>query len=153
MTMDGAVLPATPHLAVADSGAKVEPEAEQAVTELLDVAAHLAANPIREAETAEVALTAAKMRDSRVDVLQMRTEADTVHANPDGTLPRTSAAGPVRMIEDGRWVDVDLGLERTADGEVEAAAHPEGLRLAGAGARKAVTALLGISAIRTACKF
>ncbi|RRQ81953.1 hypothetical protein CQW39_01320 [Streptomyces griseofuscus] len=61
----------------------------------------------------------------------MRTETDTVFANPDGTLTRESAAAPVRMVKDGRWVDVDVDFERAADGGVVAKAHPEGLRLAG----------------------
>lgn len=134
----GAVLLSTPYLAVADdrSGGG-ESEAEKAVTELLEAAADLAKNPIREAETAEAALTAAKVQDRRVEVLQMRTETDTVYANADGTLTRTSAAGPVRMVKDGRWVDVDLDFKRTPDGGVTAAAHPEGLWLADAGGAKA----------------
>ncbi|MFE7469360.1 DNRLRE domain-containing protein [Streptomyces sp. NPDC057499] len=128
----GAVLLSTPHLAVAnDRVTSAESEEEKAVTALLDAAEELAKNPIREAETAEAALTAAKVQDRRVEVLQMRTETDTVYANADGTLTRTSAAGPVRMVEDGRWVDVDLDFERTSDGGATAAAHPEGLRLAG----------------------
>ncbi|WP_326675198.1 DNRLRE domain-containing protein [Streptomyces sp. NBC_01237] len=134
----GAVLLSTPYLAVADGRSEsAESEEEKAVTELLDAAAELVKNPIREAETAEAALTAAKMQDRRVEVLQMRTETDTVYANADGTLTRTSAAGPVRMVKDGRWVDVDLDFKHTADGDVVAAAHPEGLRLAGAGGTKA----------------
>lgn len=153
MITAGAVLLATPHLAVADGGnANARPEAEQAVTELLDAAAHLAANPIREAETAEAALTAAKTQDHRVEVLQMRTETDTVHANPDGTLTRTSAAGPVRMVEDGRWVDVDLDLRRTAGGDVKAAAHPGGLRLAGAGGTVARSMKAAAAAPRDAAR-
>lgn len=130
----GAMLLSTPYLATADDrGNATDSATEQAVSDLLDTAQALAEHPITEAETPEAALTAAKMQERRVEVLQMRTETDTVHANADGTLTRTSAAGPVRMIKDGRWVDVDLDLKRAAGGEVTAAAHPEGLRMAGAG--------------------
>ncbi|WP_257136973.1 DNRLRE domain-containing protein [Streptomyces sp. gb14] len=133
----GAVLLSTPYLASADergnaSNSATE-EAEQAVSDLLGTVQALEEHPISEAETPEAALTAAKVQDRRVEVLQMRTETDTVYANADGTLTRISAAGPVRMIKDGRWVDVDLDLKRSADGDVTAAAHPEGLRMAGGG--------------------
>jgi hypothetical protein len=108
-------------------------EAEQLVSGLLEAVDELKAHPIEEAETVEAALTAARVQDRKVEVLQMRTETDTVFANPDGTLTRETAAAPVRMLKDGRWTDVDVDLRREADGDVVAKAHPEGLRLAGQG--------------------
>ncbi|MEU2150665.1 hypothetical protein ABZ741_41170, partial [Streptomyces globisporus] len=133
----GAVLLSTPYLASADERGKASDsateQAEQAVADLLETVQALEEHPISEAETPEAALIAAKVQERRVEILQMRTETDTVYANADGTLTRISAAGPVRMIKDGRWVDVDLDLKRSADGNVTAAAHPEGLRMAGGG--------------------
>ncbi|MFI7388426.1 DNRLRE domain-containing protein [Streptomyces sp. NPDC049813] len=108
-----------------------EREIDTVAEELKRAATELAAHPIDEAETVEAALEAAKVQERRVEVLQMRTETDTVYANPDGTLTTVVAAGPVRMVRDGTWVDVDLGLKRSNGGHVEAAAHPEHLQLAG----------------------
>lgn len=77
-------------------------------------------------------MEAAKVQECRVEVLQMRTETETVYANADGSLTTEVAAGPVRMVRDGKWVDVDLDLKRSTGGDVEAVAHPEHLKLAGA---------------------
>ncbi|WYB30866.1 hypothetical protein V6574_14730 [Streptomyces sp. SM1P] len=128
----GAVLIATPHVAVADD----EPTAtttqeDQAMVELERALETFTTNPIKEAETVEAALTAAAAQDRKVEVLQMRTETDTTFANPDGTLTTETAAGPIRMVEDGKWVPVDLDLEHAGDGAVEAKAHPEHLKIAG----------------------
>ncbi|MFJ2742201.1 DNRLRE domain-containing protein [Streptomyces sp. NPDC087440] len=98
-----------------------------------DALAAFRANPVREAESVEAAQVAAAVQNHRVEVLQMRTETDTVYANPDGTLTREMASGPVRMIEGGRWVDVDADFAAAKDGKVAAKAHPQGLRLAGKG--------------------
>jgi hypothetical protein len=123
-----------PNVAVATGlGNPADVEAEQLVSGLLEAVDELKAHPIEEAETVEAALTAARVQDRKVEVLQMRTETDTVFANPDGTLTRETAAAPVRMLKDGRWTDVDVDLRREADGDVVAKAHPEGLRLAGQG--------------------
>ncbi|MEU5440627.1 DNRLRE domain-containing protein [Streptomyces griseofuscus] len=134
MLTAGAVLLSTPNAAVAaDRRSSADADAEQTVSGLLEAVGRLKAHPVGEAETVQAAQTAARMQDRRVEVLQMRTETDTVFANPDGTLTRESAAAPVRMVKDGRWVDVDVDFERAADGGVVAKAHPEGLRLAGGG--------------------
>ncbi|MEU0855772.1 DNRLRE domain-containing protein [Streptomyces griseofuscus] len=134
MLTAGAVLLSTPNAAVAaDRRSSADADAEQTVSGLLEAVDRLKAHPVGEAETVQAAQTAARMQDRRVEVLQMRTETDTVFANPDGTLTRESAAAPVRMVKDGRWVDVDVDFERAADGGVVAKAHPEGLRLAGGG--------------------
>lgn len=42
-------------------------------------------------------------------------------------------AGPERIEKDGKWVDVDAGFHKEADGTVRAKAHPTGLRLAEGG--------------------
>ncbi|RAJ70631.1 hypothetical protein K377_07913 [Streptomyces sp. PsTaAH-137] len=128
----GAVLLATPHVALADSSsARADVQEDQAMTELEKALETFTGKPIDEAETVEAALTAAAVQSHKVEVLQMRTETDTTFANPDGTLTTEMAAGPIRMVEDGKWVPVDLDLQRTKGGDVEAKAHPEHLRIAG----------------------
>ncbi|MCS0605233.1 DNRLRE domain-containing protein [Streptomyces sp. LP11] len=128
----GAVLVSTPSVAVAVEKSNIaDKEADSVATELERTLAALDAHPIKEAETVEAALEAAKIQERRVEVMQMRTETETVYANPDGTLTTDVAAGPVRMVRDGKWVDVDLDLKRAAGGDVEAVAHPEHLKLAG----------------------
>lgn len=137
MLTAGAVLLATPNVAVAAGQPAADDSASaragEALSSLAESVEALQAHPISEAESVEAAMTSAKVQDRQVEVLQMRTETDTVYANPDGTLTRQTAAGPVRMIQDGRWVDVDVDLRRESDGDVVAKAHPEGLRLAGKG--------------------
>ncbi|MET9498147.1 DNRLRE domain-containing protein [Streptomyces sp. NPDC006552] len=128
----GAVLVSTPNVATAVGKPNAaEKEIDSVATQLERTLAALDAHPITEAETVEAALEAAKTQGRRVEVLQMRTETDTVYANPDGTLTTDVAAGPVRMVRDGKWVDVDVDLKRSAGGGVEAVAHPENLKLAG----------------------
>ncbi|MFI1365257.1 DNRLRE domain-containing protein [Streptomyces griseochromogenes] len=136
----GAVLLSTPHIAeAANDPTAADAQADRAMSELEQALESVQSHPIKEAESPEAALAAAKVQDRKVEVLQLRTETDTVHANPDGTLTRETAAGPIRMIKDGRWVDVDLDLERDASGGVSAEAHPEGLRLAGKGGAPAAS--------------
>ncbi|MFF9044605.1 DNRLRE domain-containing protein [Streptomyces parvulus] len=145
-----AVLLATPNVAVAAGGTSpADTEAEQAVTGLLEAVDQLRADPIGEAESVDAARTAARMQDHRVEVLQMRTETDTVFANPDGTLTRQTSPAPVRMLKDGRWTDVDVDLRRAADGDVVAKAHPRGLSLAGRGGAPAPSLRSAAAAPRT----
>ncbi|WP_327695484.1 DNRLRE domain-containing protein [Streptomyces sp. NBC_00459] len=92
---------------------------------------------VTEANTPEAAIVAAKAGNRRVEVLERRTESSTTWASPDGTLVTELSSGPVRMLRDGDWVDVDATLTRRPDGSVVAKAHPQGLRLAGAGGVKA----------------
>ncbi|MFJ7903160.1 DNRLRE domain-containing protein [Streptomyces sp. NPDC096198] len=103
-------------------------------------AEHPLRGPVTEAATAESALLAAQVFGRQVEVLDRRTETSTTWADPAGTLTTTVSGGPVRMLEHGRWVDVNATLRRQADGEVEAEAHPGDLRLAGPGGAKARSA-------------
>ncbi|WP_405656964.1 DNRLRE domain-containing protein [Streptomyces sp. RK9] len=96
-----------------------------------------ASGTITEANTPEAAITAAQVGQRKVEVLERRTETSTTWANPDGTLTTTLSAGPIRMVRDGKWVDVDATLAHQPDGSVAAKAHPQDLRLAGAGGVKA----------------
>ncbi|MGA4844115.1 DNRLRE domain-containing protein [Streptomyces sp. G45] len=137
MVTVGAVLISTPHAisksAPEGSTSAAGSDQARAESELKDVLETFKAHPIKEAESVEAGLTAAAVQDRRVEVLQLRTETDTVYANPDGTLTREMASGPIRMIRDGQWVDVDVDLKTTGDGEVAAKAHPKQLELAGRG--------------------
>ncbi|MFF5253510.1 DNRLRE domain-containing protein [Streptomyces leeuwenhoekii] len=129
MLTTAAVLMATPYAAAGtDHPGARGTAAEAAVPE---------AAPVTEAATAEAALAAAKAFGRKVEVLDQRTETTTTYANPDGTLTTTQAAGPIRMIENGRWVDVDVDLKRDSGGTVRPEAHPEHLALAGAGGTRA----------------
>ncbi|WP_329491915.1 DNRLRE domain-containing protein [Kitasatospora sp. NBC_01246] len=76
---------------------------------------------------------AARLSGQRVEALSERTETSTTWVNKDGSLTSELFAGPVRYQRDGQWVDVDLALQAAADGSVAPKAHPNGLRLAGAG--------------------
>lgn len=145
-----AVLLATPHVAVAAGGTGPgDTETERAVSGLLEAVDQLRTHPITEAESVDAAQTAARMQDHRVEVLQLRTETDTVFANPDGTLTRETSVAPVRMLKDGRWTDVDVDLRREADGDVVAKAHPQGLALAGKGGTPAPSLRSAAAAPRT----
>lgn len=92
---------------------------------------------VTEANTPEAAILAAKAGNRRVEVLERRAESSTTWANPDGTLVTTLSSGPIRMLRNGNWVDVDATLTRRPDGSVAAKAHPQELRLAGPGGVKA----------------
>ncbi|WP_331752086.1 DNRLRE domain-containing protein [Streptomyces sp. NBC_00829] len=92
---------------------------------------------VTEANTPEAAILAAKAGNRRVEVLERRTESSTTWADPDGTLVTTLSSGPIRMLRNGNWVDVDATLARRPDGSVAAKAHPQELRLAGPGGVKA----------------
>lgn len=107
---------------------------------------------VTEAVTAESALLAAQVYDRRIEVLDRRTETSTTWANPDGTLTSTVAGGPVRMLKDGVWTDVDATLHRQADGTVAAEAHPGELKLAGPGGAKARSARAAAEAPASAAR-
>ncbi|MEV5578762.1 DNRLRE domain-containing protein [Streptomyces parvus] len=87
----------------------------------------------REAADVLSAKVAAKLYGKRVEALSERTETSTTWVNKDGSLTTELTAGPVRFEEKGAWTDVDVELRETADGGVEAKAHPNGLSLAGKG--------------------
>ncbi|WP_209644400.1 DNRLRE domain-containing protein [Kibdelosporangium banguiense] len=78
------------------------------------------------------AVMAARACGGRVEVLSQRTETTLVWARPEGGFSTEIYAGPVRFKKNGPWRAVDLTLQRTADGAVEPAGHPRGLRFSGA---------------------
>nr|WP_157553869.1 hypothetical protein [Herbidospora sakaeratensis] len=53
----------------------------------------------------------AKRRNTRVEVENLRTEASTTYANPDGKTMRTELhAKPIRVKRDGAWQPIDTTL-------------------------------------------
>jgi len=98
-----------------------------------------AAPPRYATEAADVpsARVLARLSGKRVEALSERNESTTTWVNPDGSLTSELSAGPVRFQRAGRWVDVDLTLQRGADGSIRPKAHPEGLRLGAPGGSRA----------------
>jgi len=101
---------------------------------------------ITEANTPEAAMAAAQAGNRRVEVLERRTESSTTWATPDGNLVTELSSGPIRMLRNGNWVDVDATLTRRPDGSVAAKAHPQDLKLAGAGGIQARSVAAAASA-------
>ncbi|MFJ2868399.1 DNRLRE domain-containing protein [Kitasatospora sp. NPDC087314] len=85
------------------------------------------------------ARVAARTTGKRVEAVSERSEISTTWVNPDGTLTTELSAGPVRFLRNGAWTDVDLTLKASADGSVAPAAHPNAMKLAGAGGKRART--------------
>ncbi|MFJ7155461.1 DNRLRE domain-containing protein [Streptomyces sp. NPDC101118] len=87
--------------------------------------------PAEAADTASAVLMA-RLQNRRIEITGERTASTTSWANPDGTLSLDTFTGPVRFQDDrGTWRTIDADLTETPDGDVEAAAHPLGLTLAG----------------------
>jgi hypothetical protein len=84
-------------------------------------------------------------------VTSLTSETAQTWALPDGTFKTSVAAAPLRTQDvSGRWVDVDLTLERRADGSVGPRAQPGQLSLSGArSAGSDAFAAVGTGAART----
>jgi len=79
------------------------------------------------------ARAAAAVCGGQVEVLAARSETTKIYAEPDGSQTAEIHSGVVRVKDAlGGWQDVDLNLERRADGSVVSRVHPVGLTLAGA---------------------
>ncbi|MEU2071739.1 LamG domain-containing protein [Streptomyces anulatus] len=69
------------------------------------------------------ASAAAVMAGERVEVVEERSERETVFANPDGTtFTLEKSIAPVRVAREGKWVEPDPTLVRNTDGSVGPAA-------------------------------
>ncbi|MES9602428.1 MULTISPECIES: DNRLRE domain-containing protein [Actinomadura] len=89
------------------------------------------------AETAASARMLARLSRRPVEALSERTETSSTWVNPDGSRTTELYAGPVRFVQAGKWIDVDVTLQAVgADGAVVPRAHPRGLRLGGQGGRR-----------------
>ncbi|MEU3322267.1 DNRLRE domain-containing protein [Streptomyces sp. NPDC006785] len=122
------VLAANTALGVAATGQAValNRPAEQAPGKKPDAKAKA---PSEAADIAS-AKVAAKLYGKRIEALSERTETSTTWVNKGGSLTTELSAGPVRFKQGGTWTDIDVELQES-DGDVEAKAHPNGLRLAG----------------------
>ncbi|MEU3454984.1 DNRLRE domain-containing protein [Micromonospora sp. NPDC006766] len=108
------------------------------------------AGPLERPDEAAAVVTA-RMTGKRVLISGLTTETTEFWALPSGSVEATLSTGPVRMRDDeGDWVDVDLTLQRRADGSVAPRAHPAGLTLAGsAGPGEHVLVSLGAAGQRS----
>lgn len=102
------------------------PVSEAAAAPVPKVAATVAAS-----ETDAVA--AAKHSGKRVEVLDRRTEAAQVFANPDGHLTAEFAPTAVRVRHGNSWIPVDTTLAARADGTVAPKAATTDLVFSGGG--------------------
>ncbi|WP_147376201.1 hypothetical protein [Micromonospora radicis] len=121
LLLAGLAVPAAPPAQAAPPPSAV-PKPQQYATEAADVMS---------------ARVLARLSGKRVEALSERDESATTWVNPDGSLTSELSSGPIRFQRDGKWVDVDLTLEPAADGSIIPRAHPEGLRLGGAGGTRA----------------
>ncbi|MFE6770386.1 LamG domain-containing protein [Streptomyces fimicarius] len=90
-----------------------------AVPALNSQAVALPALPAPLASPERRALSAAVAAGERVEVVEERSERETVFANPDGaTFTLEKSVIPVRVASEGRWVEPDATLTRNTDGSV-----------------------------------
>jgi hypothetical protein len=119
-------------LAVGATAAGGSTVAEGAPAPAASAPAAAPTGPLQAADEASAAALAYRTRQ-QVEVTGMTTESTRVWARPDGTFRSEVHASPERVRTDaGTWVDVDLTLERRADGTVGPKAHPRGVVLSGA---------------------
>ncbi|MDQ1746596.1 MAG: hypothetical protein QOD07_859, partial [Frankiaceae bacterium] len=84
-------------------------------------------------------MLAAQRQNSRVEVMSERTETTQVFANPDGSYTSEIAAGPVRLMRSGSWVDVDSTLQNVS-GAISTVATPTAISLSDGGSTALATA-------------
>ncbi len=92
---------------------------------------------LSEARTAAQAAPAAAATGEAVEDLSQRTETATIVVNPDGTNTRTESAAPIRVKQDGKWVNVNYDLKKQADGSWSPKAAPVDVRIDGGPANEA----------------
>ncbi|MFE7960777.1 fibronectin type III domain-containing protein [Streptomyces sp. NPDC057413] len=81
-------------------------------------------------------MTVARQTGKRVEVASKRTETSTTWVNADGSLTTELSAGPIRFRKNSEWINVDVHLQRSADGSVRPVAHPDNLRLSGGSGKR-----------------
>ncbi|MFJ2397402.1 LamG-like jellyroll fold domain-containing protein [Streptomyces sp. NPDC087843] len=93
-----------------------------------------AAAPPGSVVTEEVASRKAVASGEPVEVTSARTEYTTTVANPDGTFLLTQSTEPQRARgADGAWQDIDVTLEKRADGTVGPRSSVVGVSFSGGG--------------------
>ena len=83
------------------------------------------------------AALSARLQGSRVEDVSLRTESTSTFVNPDGTLTLEDYGGPVRVVRDDEWVDVDYSLQSWSDGSLRPAASPVQVSISGGGTSEA----------------
>ncbi|WP_311208462.1 MULTISPECIES: hypothetical protein [unclassified Aeromicrobium] len=91
----------------------------------------------RDASSTAAAVREAQSSGKPVEDLSQRTETLSVVANPDGTFTATEFGAPVRVLEDGKWVEVDSTLRAAGDGDLRPKASPAQVTVSGGGSREA----------------
>lgn len=79
-----------------------------------------------------------------VELEQFTTETSRVMQMPDGTLELTSYREPVRVEQNGEWVDIDASLERQADGSIAPVATTAGVEFSAGGSAPLVKMKAGV---------
>ncbi|MEV6602488.1 RHS repeat-associated core domain-containing protein [Actinoplanes sp. NPDC051346] len=78
------------------------------------------------------ALVTARMTQQSVRIGGLTTETAEYFARPDGQIEAKVSAGPVRTMQGGKWVPIDLTLQLAEDGSVRPVADVLGLQISGA---------------------
>ncbi len=99
-----------------------------------------------------VAVDQARRRGERVEIVPARSETETTWANPDGSLTTAVAAGPVRVMQGERFVDVDPTLTLSA-GVVAPKASKGSVRFSAGGAAGAELASIASESSRLALRW
>lgn len=66
-----------------------------------------------EAQDETSAMLMARLQDRKIEVLSERTADSTTYALPSGELSTEAYAGPIRVLQDGAWKDIDTSLSDT----------------------------------------
>ncbi|MET7694889.1 RHS repeat-associated core domain-containing protein [Streptomyces sp. NPDC005483] len=96
-------------------------------------AAAASATPVASRPDAYAAMMAAKKQDSRVEVLDDRTDASQTFANSDGTFTYEKYAAPKWVYQDGSWKVLDPTLVKDSAGDWAPALSESVLKLSGGG--------------------
>ncbi|MFG2084989.1 LamG-like jellyroll fold domain-containing protein [Spirillospora sp. NPDC048824] len=93
----------------------------------------LADEPKTAAATEQQAVAQAKRSGEPVEITSRRGETRTVRALPNGRIEVEERVQPVRARRNGKWVDIDTTLRRSAGGAVVPGASTVGLEFSGGG--------------------
>ncbi|MFW6639122.1 LamG-like jellyroll fold domain-containing protein [Nocardiopsis algeriensis] len=94
-------------------------------------AAHAEEEPTAMTEAGAAELAAE--RGERVEVTGLREERRTVYADPDGTFTALEHVNPVRVMQNGEWVEPEAALVHREDGTITPRAATMGLSLSAGG--------------------
>lgn len=90
----------------------------------------------------------ARATGRRVEITSLRSERETIFANPSGTRTLEATAVPTRVRRDGHWRDIDTQLRRNGDGSVSPVAAALEMRFSGGGDDPMVELSAGATKVR-----